>query len=269
MEVGISRLVGVIYGYGSVYEPEAMKNKHGIIPKSVCLMLNGEKLTPTQFDEDGCPQIGGIANLILIWRIRQLVRDGVFDSEYSATVQYQYETTTEPIVLSVSQRLPKLDICPVCGKNFKKIENVVEISGKNVWTHKSCSKEFYKLQIIDKTTMMVEAAFNNCTLPIKNEITWRNGLSYHLIPNEYCSQECCSHKPWFLFNTPLGDIKIGWRKRVISITWMENFKPFDMSIFDDENVTKYQTEGRRTIHAENYEKLFEYLSKVYGQVLSK
>lgn len=284
-KTGIGKLGFYGYNYGSVTQLMDREETAYIKPKSVILRLNGERLLPTQYDAHGNPQIGGIAGCILIWKIRQLVRDGVFESEYSAFVEYSYETTQTPINNSFSNRLPKLDVCQICGKRMSIYEldkgTITELDDENILVHRECSREYYRLETIDKITQWVGLAFNCYDIDEDLRAKWGKGLSYDIIPNEYCSQNCCAHRPWFMFHTPVGDIKVGWRKRVISITWMENFTPFDMSIFDDEKTTKYIGERwfdgksyrngpssqQRTIHAWGYEKLFEYLVKVHQEVL--
>lgn len=77
--------------------------------------------------------------------------------------------------------------------------------------------------------------------------------------------------PWFLVTTPDGDIKIGYRKRVIHIEWMNNYKPFTET-FENESVTKcfqaqevqrfiHAQEVQRFIHAWTLDKAMEYLRK--------
>lgn len=46
--------------------------------------------------------------------------------------------------------------------------------------------------------------------------------SFHQLPNGYCGDQCCSHRPWGLAETKYGLIKIGWRKSVISIEWSKD-----------------------------------------------
>lgn len=41
------------------------------------------------------------------------------------------------------------------------------------------------------------------------------------LPNGYCSDWCCTQKPWYRVMTPTGWIKICWRKSVINIDWSE------------------------------------------------
>lgn len=140
------------------------------------------------------------------------------------------------------------DICPWCTQKFT-IEDVKTgrfgtIHGKIA--HSECTKQYEHEREIDKIIHQII------------EFIYEDGLTFELLPNGYCGQPCCTHIPWFLCHTSDGDIKIGWRKRVISIEWMDNFKPFDMSIFDSENVTKWE----RGIHAWGTEKAYEYIKKV-------
>lgn len=88
--------------------------------------------------------------------------------------------------------------------------------------------------------------------------------------NEYCSCELCA--PWFNVKTEFGNIKIGWRKRVINIDWgsptvtvrSKLLHKNISSLFKDEDVTK----GNDYIHAWGWEKAQEYLTKIYN-LLSK
>jgi hypothetical protein len=61
--------------------------------------------------------------------------------------------------------------------------------------------------------------------------------------------------PWYLFRTPLGLIRIGWRKRVISIHWEDT--PIRCEVTADE-VTKEDT----MVHAWTPEKAVEYLKEL-------
>lgn len=140
------------------------------------------------------------------------------------------------------------DSCPCCTKKFT-IEDVRTgrfemLNGKIV--HSECKKQYERERMIDEIIYQIM------------ESVYDTGLTFEFLPNGYCSSLSWAHKPWFLCHTPDGDIEIGWRKRVISIEWKDNFKPFDMNIFADEDVTKWDN----GIHAWKIEKAREYLKRV-------
>ncbi len=75
------------------------------------------------------------------------------------------------------------------------------------------------------------------------------------IPNGYWNEP--DAEPWYAVETPGGVLKIGWRKRVISIDWT-GMKLAREPDFSSEDVTKWET----GIHAWGYEKLTEYLKVI-------
>ena len=149
-------------------------------------------------------------------------------------------------------------VCPCCGKKFT-MDDVKKnlctlIDGK--FYHRSCWRNYRRLTEVDKLTRQLMSIVYKDT-----------DYTFDLIPNGYCSRECCSHIPWFLFHTIDGDIIMGWRKRVISIEWQKNYKPFDMEeLFGTEDVTKWEEDGKRGIHAWGKDKAYEYLKKVLATV---
>lgn len=85
------------------------------------------------------------------------------------------------------------------------------------------------------------------------------------IPNGYSSSY---NRPWFLVHTPYGPIKIGWRKRVISIHWdkAEGLADKDGNkLFVDEGTTK----GEKMVHAWGKEKAIEYLKALMPHALDQ
>ena len=150
------------------------------------------------------------------------------------------------------------DICPCCGKIFA-IDDLtqnpcVEVDHKMY--HDKCWKNYRQ-----------QMEINAFTHQLMSLIYKDSDYHYELLPNGYCKGDCCAHIPWFLFHTIDGDIKMGWRKRVISIEWQENYKPFDFrEIFKDQNVTKYQDGNKWEIHAWGTDKAYEYLKKVRDAV---
>jgi hypothetical protein len=80
------------------------------------------------------------------------------------------------------------------------------------------------------------------------------------IPNGYCSRWCCSMKPWYTVTTTKGVVTLGWRKRVIEISWEPNVTGARTAdaLFPGEDVTKIGC----LIHAWSYEKAKQYLAKI-------
>ena len=152
--------------------------------------------------------------------------------------------------------------CPVCGKEF----TIKDLRTPLVWKnsippfyHKECYTKYrINWEVVKLSSHLMEYVYPHC--------------NYDIIPNEYEKQ---SIVPWFMFHTPDGDIKVGWRYRVISIEWQENFKPFDFQkLFENEVVpmtegtqtTKWQENGKCGIHAWSEEKAQEYLRRVRDEV---
>jgi hypothetical protein len=86
------------------------------------------------------------------------------------------------------------------------------------------------------------------------------------LPNEYCDCEFCA--PWFSVITEFGTIKVGWRKRVVSIDWsllaLRGSRRKISSLFVGEDVTK----GDDYIHAWGWEKAEDYLARIHAFLLA-
>lgn len=179
----------------------------------------------------------------------------------------KFSLMAEDVIYCFGDYIPEAgSTCPCCGKEFT-IKDVAYgrfgvVKGKIC--HDKCRRKYEHYREIDRLArMIVDIVYDK--------------PQYELLPNGYCHKECCEHIPWLKFHTSDGDIIIGWRKRVISIEWQENFKPFDMAVFNDENVTKWigddniykaipkgttETNVKRGIHAWGSDKAYEYLKKI-------
>jgi len=159
--------------------------------------------------------------------------------------------------------LPKPNsICPCCGEliTITDIKNNPCVYEDGKTYHYSCYKKYRRLTEVNKLTRcLMDAIYNKYS-----------DYTFELLPNGYCNQECCAHIPWILFHTIDGDIIVGWRKRVISIEWQENYKSFDFSeTFKDEDVTKWENGKKRGIHAWGKDKAYEYLKTVHKLIHPK
>lgn len=65
--------------------------------------------------------------------------------------------------------------------------------------------------------------------------------------------------PWWLVKTPLGLVKIGWRKRVISISWEDTTI---RKVVTTDDVTKDST----MVHAWDTGKAIEYLKALATEI---
>lgn len=149
-------------------------------------------------------------------------------------------------------------ICPCCGKKLTvyDIQDKCCVYVKGKFYHSECYKKYVKAkEVLEFTERLMDVVYG------------KDNYQYELLPNGYCSRACCEHIPWFLFHTIHGDIVMGWRKRVISIEWQSNFKPFNMlEVFSSEDVTKWESQSKRGIHAWGKDKAIEYLTKVRDAV---
>jgi len=89
------------------------------------------------------------------------------------------------------------------------------------------------------------------------------------LENEYwpdAYQELKKSSPWWLVKTEWGMIKIGWRKRVISIDWSGcDFKVDGGQLLEEGE--QWITHWASGVHAYSYSKVIEYLSKLGSEVL--
>lgn len=83
------------------------------------------------------------------------------------------------------------------------------------------------------------------------------------IPNQYCPCEHCG--PWVVIATPLGAVRMGWRKRVIHIDWEHSTLAStgkDVAAGDD------VTTSEQLVHAWGRAKAVEYLRRLLAGSVS-
>lgn len=148
-------------------------------------------------------------------------------------------------------------ICQCCGKEFTIADvkqNCICDNGK--YYHESCYRNYQGFIEVDRFTK-----------GIMNHVYEMFKCTFDLLPNGSCHRKCCSHIPWFMFHTEHGDIKMGRKNQVIFIEWQENYLPFDMNeVFEREDATKWEKDGKRGIHAAGELKAIGYLRRVVAKV---
>jgi hypothetical protein len=141
---------------------------------------------------------------------------------------------------------PADDVCPHC------------LEGWDHWNHKdhyfspygdrkSYHETCFRMKQVQEETDWFEELFKEAGLQV---------LRLRLLPNGYSKS---IGRPWFLVQTPFGWLKIGWRKRVVSMDW----KHFDVEVdgnklFEDQQVTK----GNRMVHAWGKEACVDYIRRL-------
>jgi len=150
------------------------------------------------------------------------------------------------------------EVCPECGKAWS-IDDIIDYvtieqgSYKRIGYHKECLKSHNDRKQLKEFENIFSKVYN------------LSELKFTVIPNEYSSYE--HYASWFIVSTPDGDIKIGWRKRVINIEWLDNYKRFTET-FVSEDVTRGGTlNGVRNIHAWSVEKAVEYLNRAKKSIV--
>lgn len=184
----------------------------------------------TDYPKDAEERIKELADVVSCYELGRVMPDSGFSFS----------------MLNSALFLPKSDTkCPACGRGWT-IETAHDAvhyeggAGMEGLFHKRC----YAIKRTQAVTeqfleIMQDAGF---TLFVMNAI-----------PNEYCSCDRCP--PWFRVQTIYGDIKMGWRKRVINIEW--DFK-VPMELFKAEDVTKWES----GIHAWGYDAAKKYLESL-------
>lgn len=135
------------------------------------------------------------------------------------------------------------DVCAVCGKSFilnDVKEGFVSENEKFEKIHQMCHYNFTLEVNQQKASAIVDSVYEgNPEVKIVKE--W--------------DEEDQTEKIWYVYETYQGTIAIRFKRKVIVIKWFDNFKPFNMALFEEERVTKFN----RGIHAWSKDDAIRYL----------
>lgn len=157
---------------------------------------------------------------------------------------------------TMSGPLPKPDtLCELCGHGWK-LENVQDAESTDIGRDGEFRFEFrHKLCCRIHRAVAARAEFAQ----VFDNAGFQGKYTLNAVPNEYCPCVVCA--PWFVAETPYGQIKIGWRKRVLNIDWSGTENAFP-TLFAEEDVTQ----GPTYIHAWGYEKATDYLGRILREL---
>lgn len=138
------------------------------------------------------------------------------------------------------------DVCAVCGQNFtiKDVENfLVSENEKCEKVHTECYENYIKEINQERASQIIDAVYTG-----KPKAKCEVGQIHDSEDNEM--------KTCYIYKTKQGTVTIYFRRKVTVIVWHDNFKPFNMTIFDNERVTKFD----RGIHAWSTDDAIRYLA---------
>lgn len=164
--------------------------------------------------------------------------------------EYQPKTNYEKDIVMLSEEIDtsslkethlpgENDKCDICGKEFSlgDVKNfAISENEKCAKVHKKCLCDYTQALEHQKASRIIDSVYDG--KPISEVIK---------------DEE--KNITWFAYKTEQGTISIRFKTKVIVIEWKDNFKPFNMSIFDNERVTKFD----RGIHAWSKDDAIRYL----------
>lgn len=138
--------------------------------------------------------------------------------------------------------------CDRCGEGWT-LQNVRDF----VWHREQSPRhqECDRLRIIEREREEILRVVTESGIPF---------AEMYMIPNQY-HPDPDVYGPWFMVSTPVGRIKIGWRKRVINIDWSDT----GLTATGGDVVDKPEvTHGPTYVHAWGNEKAVEALQKLWA-----
>lgn len=135
------------------------------------------------------------------------------------------------------------EVCAICGRKFS-ILDVEDFSISETpeceKVHNSCYQSFLEAIQHETASQIIDAVYD--------------GKPESFVQNDEDEED--GEVTWFVYRTNQGTIRIRFKRKVIVIEWFDNFKPFNMKIFAEERVTKFD----RGIHAWSKDDAIRYLA---------
>lgn len=152
----------------------------------------------------------------------------------------------ETLIVGKELHIPsEQDSCAICGRSFS-IGDIEEFAVSEneecAKVHSECLKNYYEAVNYERASKIIDAVYTDKKKPT-SEVS------------EIYDSEDNEMKTCYVYKTNQGTITIYFRTKVTIILWHDNFKPFNMSIFDNERVTKFD----RGIHAWSMDDAIKYL----------
>ena len=138
------------------------------------------------------------------------------------------------------------DVCALCGKTFsiEDIENFLVSENEDFEkVHAECFVNYKQAIEYERASKIIDAVYTG-----KPKAKCEIG---QIFDSENKEMKTC-----YIYKTKQGTIAIYFRNKVSVIEWHDNFKPFNMSIFENERVTKFD----RGIHAWSDDDAIRYLA---------
>jgi hypothetical protein len=138
--------------------------------------------------------------------------------------------------------------CKRCGEGWT-LQNAHDTYGTERMMHVGCRR----LEALEQAQSEFHELFARAGIPVK---------ASHLIPDRYWGPSDPFGKPWMIADTSFGPIRIGWRKRVISIDWElpgSKFKVAGDEVVGNDRVTC----SAALVHAWGHDKAVEYLQRLW------
>ena len=147
---------------------------------------------------------------------------------------------------------PEDEACDRCGKGWT-IRNIEDYHAPYRDGQKHRHKQCQALALIEHEQNEFRGILERAEIPFEDMVAIPNG--YHPNPDPTV------YGPWFMVTTPKGRIRMGWRKRVISIDWARSeLTAKGEDVVDEPNVTHWE-EG---VHCYGTDRAVEALRKLWN-----